>query len=227
MAGTLYGTVLSPNFARVLVVAHELNVKLQIKLVDLGSGEHKKEPFLSLNPFGSVPAYVSDDGVTLFESRAIGKYIDIQSGGKLLHIKDHKAYGRVENWASVESSTWAKNAFPLFLELIVKPNFQKQTPDQTIINSNKADFHKTLQAYEKHFAAAKTTFIAGNDLSIADLFHLPFVAPLVGGHKPALPDLLNPFPLVKAWFDKLLALPSWKQVEKDQAEFVQWLGQKN
>jgi len=220
MAGTLYGLPLSPNVNRVKVVANELNIHLNFKFVDLRKGEHKQEAFLALNPFGSIPAYVSDDGVTLFESRAIGKYIDIKSGGKLLHIKDPRTYGLVENWSYVEESAWSKNAQTIFFELFVKPNIMKASADQPAVDAAKAKLVQTLQIYEKHFSTAQSTFIVGNELSIADLFHIPFVAPLVSGPHPLVPDLLVPFPLVKAWFDKLLALPSWKAVEKDIGEFL-------
>jgi len=220
MAGTLYGLALSPNVNRVKVVANELNVKLNFKVVDLTKGEHKQEAFLALNPFGSIPAYVSEDGVTLFESRAIGKYIDIKSGGKLLHIKDPKTYGLVENWSYVEESAWSKHAQTIFFETFVKPNLLKAPTDQAAVDGAKEKLVHTLQVYEKHFIAAQSTFIAGNELSIADLFHIPFAAPLVSGPRPLVPDLLVPFPHVKAWFDRLLALPSWKAVEKDIGEFL-------
>lgn len=49
MSGTLYGPIASPNVARSAVVAKELNIPLKYQLVDLLKGEHKQEPFISLN----------------------------------------------------------------------------------------------------------------------------------------------------------------------------------
>jgi hypothetical protein len=46
-AGTLYGDLLSPNFARVLVVANELKVNVSIILAD--SRDKDKEPYHSLS----------------------------------------------------------------------------------------------------------------------------------------------------------------------------------
>jgi len=214
--GKLYGILLSPNVARTAVVARELGIKLTSVHVDLAKGEHKQEPFLSLNPFGSIPVYVSnDESVKLYESRGIARYLDVKTGGKLLSINDPAKYGLIEAWASVEYGTFSQQAGAIFAEKIVKPRFRNLPTDEAVVETNKAALIKTLEIYEKHLATAKTAFLAGNEVSIADLFHLPIGAAVF---LTLLPDILNPFPHVKAWFDKISSLPSWQSVHKEQQE---------
>ncbi|KAK3415566.1 hypothetical protein EUGRSUZ_H01183 [Eucalyptus grandis] len=59
---------------RALAALHEKGLAFQLVPVDVGAGEHKKERFLALNPFGQVPAF-EDGDLKLFESRAITQYI--------------------------------------------------------------------------------------------------------------------------------------------------------
>jgi glutathione S-transferase len=52
----------------------ELGVSYDFVLLDMGNGEHLKEPFTQINPFGKVPAIV-DRGLSLYESGAILLYL--------------------------------------------------------------------------------------------------------------------------------------------------------
>ncbi|KAF8044568.1 hypothetical protein N665_7849s0001 [Sinapis alba] len=66
MAGIkVFGHAASVSTRRVLLTLHEKNLDFELVHVDLKDGEHKKEPFLSLNPFGKVPAF-EDGDVKLF-----------------------------------------------------------------------------------------------------------------------------------------------------------------
>jgi glutathione S-transferase len=49
MSGTLYGLILSPNVARAYIVAKYLGIDLKSASVNLGAGEHKAEPYISIN----------------------------------------------------------------------------------------------------------------------------------------------------------------------------------
>src|SRR4051812_36897443 len=52
----------------------EVGAAYEIKLIDLASGEQRKEPYLAINPMGKVPAIVHR-GVTVTESAAICAYL--------------------------------------------------------------------------------------------------------------------------------------------------------
>ncbi|KAB1214011.1 Glutathione S-transferase F7 [Morella rubra] len=78
MAIKVHGIAVSPYTARVLLCLHEKGLDYELLPVDLASGAHKQHSYLSLNPFGSVPA-LQDGEVSLF-----GKMVELNtrsSGG--------------------------------------------------------------------------------------------------------------------------------------------------
>ena len=67
---TLLGSAGSTCSRRVLTVLYEKNAQFELKTVNMAEGEHKKEPFISKQPFGQIPV-LEDGDFTLYESRAI------------------------------------------------------------------------------------------------------------------------------------------------------------
>jgi len=58
-------------------LAQELGIKLNIKIINVQTGEHKQPEYLKVNPRGLIPAFEDADGFTVVESNAI-----------LLHLLD-------------------------------------------------------------------------------------------------------------------------------------------
>ena len=65
---------LSGHSHRVVLFANLAGIDNEVINVDLAKGEHKKEPFLSLNPFGQVPV-IEDGGTVISDSNAILVYL--------------------------------------------------------------------------------------------------------------------------------------------------------
>ena len=133
----LYGSAMSTS--RVLVTILEKELPYELILVDIAKGEHERDEFKKLQPFGKVPA-LDDDGFLMFESRAICKYLaryyflklcasvpltshirKYPSGKKLIHEGDVEAYARFEQACSIEQSYFAAAAETIGTELIIKP----------------------------------------------------------------------------------------------------------
>ncbi|KAJ4963824.1 hypothetical protein NE237_023763 [Protea cynaroides] len=77
----LYGSVRSTALLLAVAAFHEKCVEFKFVPINFATGEEKKEPYLSLNPFGKVPAYVDGD-LNLFELRATTKHIAFEHHGK-------------------------------------------------------------------------------------------------------------------------------------------------
>jgi Glutathione S-transferase len=60
--------------SRVLVTILEKELPYELILIDIAKGDQKSEDYKKLQPFGKVPA-LDDDGFSMFESRAICKYL--------------------------------------------------------------------------------------------------------------------------------------------------------
>lgn len=81
---TLYYSPLSPYVRKVMVVAHETGLLDEIETVN-GSGTplEPNDDTVAQNPLGKIPALVTEDGMTLFDSRVICRYLDKLAGGGL------------------------------------------------------------------------------------------------------------------------------------------------
>ncbi|KAG6731825.1 hypothetical protein I3842_01G148300 [Carya illinoinensis] len=75
----------------VLLCLHEKGLVYDLHPVDLAGGAHKQPPYLSLNPFGQIPA-LEDGKVSLFECRP-----------NLLRSNSLSKSALVETWMEVEA----------------------------------------------------------------------------------------------------------------------------
>jgi glutathione S-transferase len=95
----IHGSPFSTCTKRVLTVCAEKNIPYELVTLNFAIAEHKTPAFLALQPFGKVPV-LEDDGLFVFESRAICKYLEVKFAGqgtKLMpDMTDVKAYGLFE-----------------------------------------------------------------------------------------------------------------------------------
>ena len=70
---TVYGIPGSPFLRSVEIALKEKGLDYQLQA--MAPGEHKGEEHLKRHPFGRVPAF-EHDGLALYESQAIIRYID-------------------------------------------------------------------------------------------------------------------------------------------------------
>ncbi len=71
---TLYWLIPKDRSSRVRWLLRELDVEFSEKKMNASAGEHRSGDYLDVNPFGKVPAIVTDD-LTLSESGAILLYL--------------------------------------------------------------------------------------------------------------------------------------------------------
>jgi glutathione S-transferase len=93
----LYFHPMSGNSRRVLLVAAHLDVPLERVVVDLPKGEQRGVPHLRRNPNGRVPV-LEDDGLVLWESRAIMQYLADKTPGQTLLPTDARGRADVNRW---------------------------------------------------------------------------------------------------------------------------------
>ncbi|KAJ7564687.1 hypothetical protein O6H91_02G046600 [Diphasiastrum complanatum] len=189
---------------RVLVVLIEKGAEYVIQPLDMMNGAHKKPEHLAIQPFGQIPVIV-DGTFTLFESRGIVRYLaDKYEGqgpslyGKTLHEK-----ALVEQWLAVEIAITAA-----VVQLVLGPKFRGIPTDEAIVYSSLEKLEKVLDVYEAHLAKSK--FLAGDFLSIADLVQLPFLFLLVEVAKRG--EVVTSRKHVHKWYETISSLPSWKKV---------------
>ncbi|PIN18086.1 Glutathione S-transferase [Handroanthus impetiginosus] len=207
MAIKVHGSFVSTATMRVLACLNEKGLDYEFVPVDFAVGEHKKEPFLSLNPFGQVPAF-EDGDLKLFESRAINQYIahTYADKGTPLIYQDPKKIALVCVWAEVEAQRYDPPAAKLTWELGIK-QLMGMTADDAIVQEQEAQLAKVLDVYEARLAQSK--YLAGDSFTLADLNHLPTLNYLMGTRAQAV---FNSRPHVSAWCADILARPVWQKV---------------
>jgi glutathione S-transferase len=73
----LYGSLISPFTRKAMVIAHDLDLKLELL-----PRPSDADAFRRINPLGKIPALVLDDGSVLFDSPVICEYLNQLGGGK-------------------------------------------------------------------------------------------------------------------------------------------------
>ena len=119
----LYGHPIATSGQRVLTVLEELNVPHEIVTVHFDKKEHKSPEYLVHQPFGQLP-YIEDDGIEVFETRAICRYIALKYGGLGTLIPaqgDLAKTAKFEQAASVELNNWEAPLGLLAWEVRYKP----------------------------------------------------------------------------------------------------------
>jgi len=166
---------------------------------------------LARQPFGKIPVLVDTDGTTLYESRAICRYLLANYGEKhqsLFQINDPKKYGFVEQWISVEMTNFDPSISGLVSECFFKPVFYGGKTDDAVVEKLRASAEQVLDVYDEHLK--KNKYLCGDKLTIADLFHLPYAYYLCTKTKNG--DLIHSRKHLTAWYEGMVALESAQKV---------------
>ncbi|KAL6500350.1 hypothetical protein OROHE_025716 [Orobanche hederae] len=153
MAIRVHGAMFSPPTMRVLACLHEKGLDYEFVPVDvMGAHEHRNELFVSINPFCKIPGF-QDGDLTLFESRAITRYIahGYPDEGTPLVIQDTKKMAIVDIWVEVEAHQFGPPAEKLAREFWIKPLLRVAT-DEAVVKEQEVELAKVLDVYESQLA---------------------------------------------------------------------------
>jgi len=209
----VYGVAMSTCTQKVLTTLVEKGLKYELVNVDFAAHEHKSPKYLEeKQPFGVVPVLIDEDGFKIYESRAICRYLEAKYKGKgttLIPNKDAASLGLFEQAASIETSYFDPSASGIVFERAFKKYKGLGEADEAKVASLKEQLNAKLDVYDK--ILAKQPYLAGQEFTLADLFHLPYGAWLV---KLGEGSLFESRPNVKKWWDKITSRPSWKTVQE-------------
>ncbi|MDV7341696.1 glutathione S-transferase family protein [Terasakiella sp. A23] len=198
---TLYSNQGSGNCYKVRLLLHQLGYDLDIKEMDVVSGECQGDEFLKINPVGKVPTLILDEGMVLTESNAI-----------MLHFADETQYMPMDHFDKSQAFQWL---------------FWEQYSHETAIavarysmhylgNTEKDDDrlpalwekgYKALDVMEDHLK--DKDFFVGDRYSIADiaLFAYTHVADQGGFDLAKYPNVLT-------WLERVKSQPRWKSMDE-------------
>jgi len=197
----LYRHPLSGHAHRVELLLSLLNLPTELVFVDLAKGEHKKAEFLAINPFGQVPV-IDDNGTVISDSNAILVYLAKKYGSGSWQLNDPLTEARVQRWLSVAAGQVAYGPAAARLITVFGAAFNA---DEVI---NRA--HALLKVMEHELAASP--FLAGSAPSIADVANYSYIA-----HAPEGNVALEAYPNVRAWLQRIEALPGFVPMQRTAA----------
>jgi glutathione S-transferase len=195
----IFGHPVSTCTRKVLFTLNELGTPFELVTVDIMVGAHKQESHLRQQPFGRIPA-LDDDGFEMFESRAMCRYLNERFGGKLVPA-DIKARAKMEQWISVETSEFTPNAMKFIYQYV----FKREQEPAALEAAGKA-LELCTSILDKQLA--KTPFLAGDALSLADISYAPYVEYAMG--TPAK-DIFAKNRHFAAWWSKVSERPAWRK----------------
>ena len=191
--GDAYGG--SRNANKILLALDEIGEQCQVQGVSRADARDPQGALRKLNPNGLVPV-VEDDGLVLWESGAILRYLGDTRRGTGLLPADAKAAALVQQWLSWEAATYAPSLHALFFALMADPS------SEAAVDAARAAYLGQLRIVDA--ALAGREYLAGTfsvaDIALGAMIPLSFVIGLD----------LKPCPHLLAWLRRLAARKAWQ-----------------
>ena len=162
---TVYGFPLSAYARTVRMTLEEKGVEYTLEPLEPHADE-----LLDFQPFGKIPGFRHGD-VVVHEALAIATYVDGVFEGPSLQPEDPIAKSRMMQWISVVNDyVYHDMIVALVLERIVAP-MRGNAADEDKILAAMPRMEKEADVFDA--ALANQPFLAGDALSLADLFLAP------------------------------------------------------
>ena len=161
--------------------------------LDLKKGEQRTPEYLSINPFGKVPAIVEQDGWILFESSTILRYLcNTRDVPDHWYSKDPRKRSQVDlffDWFQVGTKNFSSYSFAKV------PSWTSKFP---CIGDPLENLENSLKDIERNFLRDRK-YLAGDEISLADIQIIYFFASL-----DVVDYELDKFPKLKEWKERVL-----------------------
>jgi glutathione S-transferase len=201
----IYGSAMSTCTRRVLCTLAEKQATYELVSIDFAKGEQKTPAHLARQPFGQMPA-LEDGAFTMFESRAIMRYIDETVPGQSLTPKDPKAHAHMEQWISVEMEDFNPGLAGIVYQEVFTAMMGGKA-DAAKVEEGKKKLAPCLAVLDKHLA--KGPHMVGDQFTLADISYMPYVE---YGMQTSAKEMLMSHANFAAWWKRVSERPSWKKV---------------
>jgi glutathione S-transferase len=198
----LYAYDAAPNPQRLAIFLKLKGIEIETQQVDMTSGEQLTDAYRQINPVGTVPALVLDDGTVLTE--VIGMYTYLEE----LHPEPplmgytpleraqviswcHKVY----NGLTMGIASVFRNRSKGFIDRALPgPLNVPQIPE--LVERGRTQINYILPVLDAHLA--NSTWLAGDNFSVADI-DLFVAIGFMGWIKESVPESC---PHLQAWYER-------------------------
>jgi len=205
----LYMHPVSQTSRPIRLLIAEKGLDVEEAVIDLMSGAHHEEPFVSFNPSRQVPV-LEDGDLKITECSAILKYLadKHELPEYPTDLKDRARVNEIMDWFNTGFyRDWAYNlAYPQIFPHHKRPS---EEGHRATIEWGRDKSNFWLQVLNDYYLGHGNEWLLGDQVTIADY---------MGGGFVALGEIirfdLSPWPNVQAWLSRVEAMPHWKPVSE-------------
>src|SRR5690606_2797355 len=196
----------TPNGVKVSIMLEETGLPYEPHLVSFDTNDQRTPEFLSLNPYGKIPAIIDPNGpggrpLPLFESGAILMYLAEKSGQLL--PEDAAARYQTLQWVIFQVA----GIGPIFGQVGFFHKFAgREFEDKRPRDRYVAESRRLLDVLNGRLAERE--WIMGNEYTIADIATFPWVRNLIGFYGAGELVGIADFPHVMRGLEAFLARPA-------------------
>ncbi|MEO6224898.1 MAG: glutathione S-transferase family protein [Sphingomicrobium sp.] len=207
----LYGSSLSPYVRKVLAVAGEKGVELELEPVTPAAPTPE---FLQASPFRKMPA-LRDGDFTLADSSAIVHFLEARFPQPALIPADPQLRGKAVWFEEFADTILVSCGAKIFYNRIVAPRFFGRPGDEeAALQAEQVDLPPILDYLEK-VAPDGDGFLVGDGLTIADL---AVAGPFANFRHTGTAVSPARYPRTSAYVERILARPSLARwIERETA----------
>jgi glutathione S-transferase len=191
----------------IMLFAAESGIPLEMKVVDLFTGEHVQPPYAALNPNKLIPT-LEDGDFVLTENSAILKYLADKFDSPA-YPKDLKQRARVNermDWTSTQLCSDLVYAL-VYPQIFDSHRRRSDEAQSATLERGRERAQAWLKVLDENVLGSANKYLCGDTITIADYHAASYVAlaEVIGS------DLAS-YPNVKRWLERMKTLRSWPQV---------------
>jgi glutathione S-transferase len=196
----LWGRINSINVQKVLWALEELKVPYERTDAGLQYGVVNEPFYRKMNPNGRVPT-IEDDGLVLWESNAIVRYLSAKHGAGTVWPNDPKQRADTDRWMDWATSTLTPAITPVFWGLI---RTAPEKRDHKAIDEGVEKLAQAFQVLEQSLEGRD--YVAGKAFTMGDIPLGTFVYRwnALNVRRPKLPK-------VEAYYQRLQQRPAYQK----------------
>jgi len=198
----LYQFPFSPSCQKVVALADEVGVPLELVTVELFKGESRSPAMRAKNPNGKLPI-LEDGDFVLWESAAMLAYIAAKAGRADLAPTTPRERAEVDRWTAWEGAHFGPAIRKVAFERVVKKLVGRGPPDEAVVKAGIEEFATTASVLEQSLGTKE--YVCG-PLTIADFDLAPYATLATSCGLD-----FEPYPKAKAWLGRMTARDSMKR----------------
>mmetsp|Transcript_36385 Transcript_36385/g.46335 ORF Transcript_36385/g.46335 Transcript_36385/m.46335 type:complete len:290 (-) Transcript_36385:446-1315(-) len=204
---TLYGDPRATCTRKVIQMFEEKGYRFEFEIMSLGNKDQKKPEYMMKHPFGKVPLIEVFNGIALYESQAIVRYLNDVLPGVNFVPKNADVRAAMEKWISIYVSYFTPPQKKIMFERMLKPRRGLGATDEEVVENAKVELEGVLDVMEAQLA--KTTYFAGDEYTLADLLFGPDFKTLTD--QKDVMEVIEKRTNIVRWWNLCTARSAWKR----------------